>query len=635
MMPLIIVGMSPDKNEVRLSGPNLSDILHGYASTFLLVTLGFRKHVDGSLLLVDETTLLPKFVSIIRFLKREGIPFTLTDQARNGIREWHDYLNQYTNALDNGAMIKEETGISIALPPEFKRTLKSYQEPSVRHIAHIPYSANFSVPGSGKTTVVLAAFSALKQTNDLEKIFVVGPRSAFDPWKEEFEFCFGRKPQLARLTGTPFERAEIFEEAERYELFLSTYQMAANEYERISSLLRRFKFLLVVDESHHLKKGEGGVWFDAVFGFASLAQRRIILTGTPAPNALVDIRPQFEILWPGVRAFTSHLLPWDDGDKSIEKLRELIQPLYVRIRKNELGLPKKIVQRVTIPMDSIQSRIYGALTRSVLSEVVKDPSSRYFIRDLRRGLVMRLIQAASNPTLLGEFSSEFGTPPLPHLDVAIDSLIMQYSKYEFPRKLRKALDIARSLVEKKQKMIMWTSFVHNADVISRELEKEAIGNVVITGSVPKDETEDESHNRDLLIRRFKEDPEVKALVATTFSVGEAVSLHRTCQRAIYLDRTFNCGIYMQSMDRIHRIGLTSDQEVVYYLLITEDTIDEVIDNRLEEKMKTMYALLDDDIGILDLDIPDIPSLNGLDSEDVKAVSNHLFNVMSRDESEGI
>jgi SNF2 family DNA or RNA helicase len=73
-----------------------------------------------------------------------------------------------------------------------------------------------------------------------------------------------------------------------------------------------------------------------------------------------------------------------------------------------------------------------------------------------------------------------------------------------------------------------------------------------------------------------------------------VSLHRICKHAIYLDRTFNGAHYLQSLDRIHRIGLGKRDRVHYYVLQAKHTIDLVIDARLEEKKDRMLRILEDD-----------------------------------------
>ena len=58
---------------------------------------------------------------------------------------------------------------------------------------------------------------------------------------------------------------------------------------------------------------------------------------------------------------------------------------------------------------------------------------------------------------------------------------------------------------------------------------------------------------------------------------------------------------MQSLDRIHRIGLDPGTQVRYILLVGEDTIDEAIHDRLSEKITSMYHALNDDISVLDLE----------------------------------
>ena len=69
-------------------------------------------------------------------------------------------------------------------------------------------------------------------------------------------------------------------------------------------------------------------------------------------------------------------------------------------------------------------------------------------------------------------------------------------------------------------------------------------------------------------------------------MGESVSLHKNlnnekvCEHAIYLDRNFNAGQYMQSMDRIHRIGMDPNSHVQYHLIIGTNTIDQAINRRL-------------------------------------------------------
>ena len=62
---------------------------------------------------------------------------------------------------------------------------------------------------------------------------------------------------------------------------------------------------------------------------------------------------------------------------------------------------------------------------------------------------------------------------------------------------------------------------------------------------------------------------------------------------MYIDRTFNAGQYLQSLDRIHRLGLAADQETRITLLLTAGTVDEIVDARVSDKASRLATLLND------------------------------------------
>ena len=78
--------------------------------------------------------------------------------------------------------------------PFIKKLLASF------HIAFARNVANFSVQGTGKTTMVYTAFAAMQSADyydePLKTLLVVGPLSCFIHWQEEYEQCFGKKPYL-------------------------------------------------------------------------------------------------------------------------------------------------------------------------------------------------------------------------------------------------------------------------------------------------------------------------------------------------------------------------------------------------------------------------------------------------------
>ncbi len=95
---------------------------------------------------------------------------------------------------------------------------------------------------------------------------------------------------------------------------------------------------------------------------------------------------------------------------------------------------------------------------------------------------------------------------------------------------------------------------------------------------------------------------------------------------MYIDRTFNAGQFMQSRDRIHRVGLRHDEQVTYHLLIAHDTIDQTVHARLQAKEQRMLNLLDDpNIPVVDMPVS-TDQLSGAEDEedlDFEAVIRHL------------
>lgn len=622
---MIEIDYNYDLDQILIHGAYAVKLLRSDAGTTLSVVLDFQENGED---LIAPTGNRPGalIAETVRALDKAGIENKLSLTAKNALEDHISYLRAFRSSSIKGQKIHQNPPHTINLPPSFKRTLKPFQIQSVTHLTEVTNAANFSVPGSGKTTMVLAAYSILREQNIVKKLFVICPRSAFDPWTEEYQGCFGIEPISLRISGTPQERKKRLAGSDIVELFLCTYQMLANEVEAVGRVLRKYPCLLILDESHHIKGGGNGVWYTAVTQIAPLAKRRFILTGTPAPNQLEDILPQFDALWlelnPARKAIDIY------GPDEINSFREALSPYYTRVKKSELGLPIQKVNKMYVQLGDVQQRIYDVLCQRIPTQTLLKIEERNIVRDLRKAVVVRLLQAASNPTLLSEYSKEFLIPPLSSSGVDLDQLIQKYSSYEKPKKLVVAAKLAKQLADEGKKSIIWTSFVHNAELLHKMVIESGINAVLVTGSTIKDESIENNRDaleRDAILHQFKTDKSTMVLIATIPAIAESVSLHKQCHDAIYVDRTFNCGLFMQSLDRIHRVGLPPDADVRYHLLIGSDTIDDVIDSRLKYKMDVMYRILNDDINVLDLDVPENLSEGDWDDDDIMAVLEHLRN----------
>ncbi|MCL2606265.1 MAG: hypothetical protein FWD93_03190, partial [Coriobacteriia bacterium] len=78
---------------------------------------------------------------------------------------------------------------------------------------------------------------------------------------------------------------------------------------------------------------------------------------------------------------------------------------------------------------------------------------------------------------------------------------------------------------------------------------------------------------------------------------ESISLHMGCNTAIYFDMDYNAASYIQTRDRIHRVmrPLPEKAETHYYSIMAEDSIDEVIAERVNKKVEVMEKLINQDI----------------------------------------
>jgi SNF2 family DNA or RNA helicase len=623
------VTLFADTDSLKVIIPKGSPFLSGMHRVYFINVFGLNEAEKdfGYYLEKSKRNISDIIVELVEYFKEEKAFIIFKGDANQMVKAFDEDSNDFEQARLLGTKLKKKSPKVINVP-NFKRKLKPYQVGSVAHITKVGNAANFSVPGSGKTTITLAGYSILKKQGIVEKLFVIGPRASFMSWEDEYEGCFGVKPKSLRITGPALSRRTLFRNASDAEMILLSYQMATQETNRISAFLRHHKVMLILDESHNIKKIQGGKWANTVLSIAPLASRRIILTGTPVPNSLEDLWTQMTFLWPNPKILgtpdeykdriASH------GVRAVDDIKRDLRPFYWRIHKSQLRLKQPKYHRIPLKMRPYQQAIYDALAAKVLSEFVKKPEERIKLRTWRRSRLIRLLQTASNPGLLGEYSKEYEIPAMDATGLSVSELIEGYSKFEVPIKLEAVVDLTIKLIKKKEKVLIWTSFIHNIKALEHQLKKYEPR--TIYGDVPKDKNENQSFNREKMIREFKNTSKYNILIANPSACAESVSLHKACHHAIYLDRTFSCAQYMQSLDRIHRIGLEPNEQVHYYLFQAENSIDQVIDDRLIEKQRRMLKLLDDDFALVDLDasLEEI-SEDSEEDADFNAIIKHLKN----------
>jgi hypothetical protein len=478
-----------------------------------------------------------------------------------------------------------------------ERILREPQLWDAYHMVSMIKSANFSVPGSGKTSVVYGAFAYLKDKNLVDKIVMIGPKNSFRSWKLEFDKCFGNKLECECLdiqesAGTTKKNLLKYEYKNK-NLILVNYESAVHLVKELNNVIDE-KTLLVFDEVHRVK-GINGVRAKGCLSFSNNAKYKVALTGTPIPNSYKDIYNLLNILfedeYESFFDFDVNLL--ENAHKRteiVQLINEKIYPFYCRTTKQDLSIPLPYPDDIGtgyVKMNHIEEKIMEI----VYSTFGSNPLI----------LFIRLLQASSNPALLLEdvniddyFDSEdFDVETKQDNGILIerDKTIIDNQDYLFvknnisTRKIDKSVEIIANDVKRGNQVVAWGMFISNLYLVQSKLSHLGVNAAVICGHTPNNE-------RNRIINMF-EKGEYDVLVTNPHTLGESISLHKVAHHAVYFEYSFNLTHMLQSRDRIHRLGITEEERPRYtYMFLSNEesifnTIDKKVYLRLKDKEKVM------------------------------------------------
>ncbi len=562
--------------------------------------------------------------SIIKLAEKQTnkfiFDFIVSSQVEMFINSQKYSIDEYHKA---GLTLKNE---DIRWTKEFKefkevvslevyRELKPVQLQSSMYMLTQKRAANFSVPGAGKTAMMLGVFSYLssKRKNEIiKRLLVISPINAFKSWEEEFEkvFGFGSKKKLKLLT---VHDENVNGDILAFESLWSQANLILVNYESLpkfkSSIIKCLNLdsgtMLVFDEVHRIK-GIHSQRASAALEVAEKVDYRYVLTGTPIPNGYLDIYNFLNILFK--KEYNSHFgfdkkMLKNPDSWQVEEINEKLAPYFWRTGKEELGVPNA-EPNVIVTVQPSKKQIELS---KIIYRTAKNPL----------GVLIRMIQLSTNPELIDKVInyndlgySEYDTEDISYnqvsdklkkeIEISMNESIVgdihewDLSRVESP-KFNAGIDLVVKLVQKYGKVVVWGLFVDTLQKINNTLEERGIKSKVIYGGTPKNE-------RESTIEIFKKSTdEIQVLISNPNTLGESVSLHTVAHDAVYFEYNYNLTFMLQSRDRIHRLGLTSDQQTRYYYLMTVSEqkmynfIDKKIYDRLLEKEKIMKDAIEGNI----------------------------------------
>lgn len=540
-------------------------------------------------LFIANVNVLVDFSSLYNF----NVEFSSTarDLLAESIRVKHDL-----EKIDLSPAIPEGEIQSRLLDLGFIRQLTTEQKRNLSKLSRLRFGATFSVPGAGKTTEAIAFY--LLHRKKEQRLVVICPKSAFPAWEEQLKECLKEKaPKTKRLTNG-VDQIDFDLSTSEYDVFLISYQQFIRVVDSISKFLHSNQAFLFIDESHRMKGGERTDTGRSIQRVAHLPVGKLIMSGTPMPQGQADLLPQYYFLFP------------TDGQVDSNNVVEKIRRIYVRTTKNELlnpnDYPVKIF-KTSIPFHESQRQLYNLIRSEELRQISGlRIGDRKLFRQLSKSY-LRLLQVASNPSLLLKNLTSFP-------DALRDSI-----EYGPSPKLQYTALKARQLAKEGKKVLIWSGFVENVELLTQMLSD--LGAKCIHGGVEAGSDEEED-TRERIIKDFHDELDRFVLVANPAACAEGISLHTVCHHAIYFDRNYNAAQFLQSMDRIHRLGLKKGTETTIEIVHSPDSIDDLVDLRLTDKVRKMSEVLEDASLKIEPVTVELDE-DGFDDDDAKQLIKHL------------
>ena len=450
------------------------------------------------------------------------------------------------------------------LPSTLQAELRSYQLEGFNWLARL---AEWGVGacladdmGLGKT---LQALALLLLRAPGGPALVVAPTSVVPNWLMEAR-RFAPTLAVKRYAGGGAQRAAMLKELGPFDVVLATYGLLQND---VDELTGRAWHTAVLDEAQAIKNPNAK---RSQAAKELQAACRVITTGTPVQNNLMDLHSLFGFVNPGllgsVRQFRARfVVPIERaGDPEAQaRLRRLVNPFVLRRLKADVldDLPSRTEITLHVKMSEEEASLYEAVRQHALEELkgtVDGAPMRLFAH------LTRLRLACCHPRLV-----------LDSANVPADLPPATTSS-----KLETFAATLDDLLANRHKVLVFSQFVMHLRLIEDHLRDAGVAYQYLDGSTSSEE-------RTARIAAFQGGAGDVFLISLA---AGGVGLNLTAaDYVIHMDPWWNPAVEDQASDRAHRIGQT--RPVTIYRLVAEGTIEEQIVDLHQRKRDLAQQLL--------------------------------------------
>jgi superfamily II DNA or RNA helicase len=467
---------------------------------------------------------------------------------------------------------------AVPLPEGLQATLRPYQKTGVDFLAHASSLGLGAVladdMGLGKTLQALAWLLHLRTLQPgAGPSLVVCPTSVLHNWLREAQrFTPGLRVAVLERGR---RRHALRAGAHEHDLLLTTYALLRrdiDEWEKIEL------HAAVLDEAQNVKNP------DSLAARAALrlrARHRLVLTGTPLENRLLDLWSLVAFTNPGLlgarKRFTRRYEGPDAPPHARAALAARLRPILLRRLKSDVApeLPERIEERRDCDLSPGQRKLYLAELRRSRDRVLDMGGSRQQQARQRVAVLAaltRLRQICCHPALAGG-SRAMGSG-----------------------KLEALFEVLEPLLDEGHKVLVFSQFVRCLEIVRGELDARDIAYHLLTGK---------STRRDAIVHGFQEDPRPGVFLVSLKAGGTGLNL-TAASYVVLLDPWWNPAVEAQAIDRTHRIG--QERTVVAYRLVARGTVEEKILELQERKAAMVRDVLGEEGFARSLDQSDLQYL---------------------------
>ncbi len=390
--------------------------------------------------------------------------------------------------------------------------------------------------GLGKTLQIISVLQDPGAGLSTAGSLVIAPGSLLQNWVREIEKF---SPGLRALKHHGPDRTGSPAELRPADVVITSYETAVRDL----SLLRMIQWrALVLDEAQNIRNPETR---------RANAVKRLhrdvsfAVTGTPVENRLRDLWSIMDFVLPGYLGdLPTFEARYTDNDADASSLEPLVSPVILRRRVQEVAedLPPRIDIPEILELDDVEATAYDNV-RAAIHRKYGTAATLVSLTKLR--------QFCAHPALLEE-----------------RSLLPDYSKFH---RLKSLLGEVFAI---REKALVFTSFTAMADRIAAMVQSDfGVISATIDGRLP-------IPDRQPLIDQFTAYRGPAVLVLNPKAGGTGLNI-AAANHVIQYNPEWNPAIEDQAAARAYRRG--QERPVTIRRLIVADTVEEVMDERLQRK----------------------------------------------------